>query len=98
GLVLVPRESAQESAVIRSIVLSAGVLALSSSAGATIFASSYVSSQTSGLVSGFGNPQAALGAPNGLTGVGTPYQGILSPFNPAYDPTDIVEIGGGGQL
>lgn len=76
----------------------AALLSLSAPTRAAIFASAYVPSQTTGLVSGFDNPQAALGAPSPLTGAGTSFQGILSPFNPAYEPKDIVEIGSNGQL
>lgn len=99
--VFVPRVPAQEQAVFKSYLrffVSTSFLVLPAQAGATVFASGYVPSQTSGLVSPFDNPAAAVGAPNGLTGVGTMFPSVLSPFNPAYEPKDIVKIGAGGQL
>ena len=78
--------------------VSLSFLVLPAQAGATVFASGYVPAQTSGLVSPFDNPSAAIGAPSGLTGVGTKSPSVLSPFNPAYEPKDIVKIGPGGQL
>jgi len=80
------------------VFVSSWFLVLPARAGATVFASAYVPAQTSGLVSPFDNPGAAVGGPNGLTGVGTKFLGVLSPFNPAYEPKDIVKIGPGGQL
>ncbi|HEY2588827.1 MAG TPA: hypothetical protein VGI81_24000 [Tepidisphaeraceae bacterium] len=41
----------------------------------------------------FQNPNAALGALNGDTTFGG-----LNPFNPAFDPSQIVIVGGGGDL
>lgn len=99
--VFVPRVSAQEQAVFKSyfrFIVSWSFLVLPAQAGATVFASGDVPSQTSGLVSPFDNPVAAVGAPSALTGVGTQFPSVLSPFNPAYEPKDIVKIGAGGQL
>ena len=69
-----------------------------SKASATVFASSVVANQSSGFVSPWTNPQAALGAPSLLNGVGTDFQSVLSPFNPNYEAKDLVEIAPGGQL
>jgi hypothetical protein len=44
--------------------------------------------------SGYTNASAALGAITGDTGYGY----ALNPFNPPYDPSQIVAIGAGGQL
>jgi hypothetical protein len=44
------------------------------------------------------NPNAALGAPAPLVSAGTIYQAVFSPFNPPFEPTDVVSIGTGGQL
>lgn len=99
--VFVPRVSAQEQAVFKSylrLFASWSFLVPPAHAGATVFASGDVASQTSGLVSPFDNPGAAVGAPSALTGVGTKFPSVLSPFNPAYEPKDIVKIGPGGQL
>lgn len=58
------------------------------------FADSVVAySQGSGVVSGYGNPNAALGAPTTFIG----YQNA-DPFNPPYRASDIVGIGTGGSL
>jgi len=58
------------------------------------FADSVVSySQGSGVISGFGNPNAALGAPTTFIG----YQNA-DPFNPPYQASDIVGVGTGGSL
>lgn len=72
--------------------------ALASRASATVFASGYVAGQTSGLDATWPNAQAAVGAPSRLNGVGGPFPGILSPFNPNYEASDIVQIDTGGQL
>jgi hypothetical protein len=58
------------------------------------FASSVVSyTQGGGVVAGYNNPNAALGAPTTFIG----YQNA-DPFNPPYQSSDIVEIGTGGSL
>ena len=41
---------------------------------------------------------SALGLPNGLIGVGTPFESILSPFNPPYEASQLLQIGPGGQI
>jgi len=74
------------------------ISAASIHANAAVFASGYVASQTSGLNSGYNDPTKALGGPTLMTDVGTSFQSVVSPFNPAYAGTDIVGIGGGGQL
>ena len=72
--------------------------AIASRATATVFASGYVANQTSGLDATWPNPLAAVGAPSPMNGTDSPYPGILSPFNPNYEASDIVEIDTGGQL
>ena len=72
--------------------------ALTASAGATVFASSYVPSLTSGLVSPWDDPTSALGPPRGINGVALGFPTVLSPYNPAFESQDIVEIASGGQL
>jgi len=47
----------------------------------------------SGVVSGYNHPSAALGAPTTFIG----YQNA-DPFNPPYQPSDIVGVGTGGSL
>jgi len=47
----------------------------------------------------YDNAQAALGAPDGLTGeTYAAWPNVLSPFNPAYEVDEIVQIGDGGSL
>lgn len=46
---------------------------------------------------GYTLPASALGVPARITGTG-PFDGVVSPFNPPYQPTDIVSIGEGGHL
>jgi hypothetical protein len=43
-------------------------------------------------------PSAAIGAPDGIVGVGSGYPGVLSPFNPGFQSSEVVVIGEGGQL
>ena len=64
-----------------------------------IFASEVVSYNPGATaVSGYTSSSAALGSPNGLTGQGTGYPGVVSVFNPPWDTNQIVSIGEGGQL
>jgi len=44
------------------------------------------------------DPSAALGSPDGMTGVEAGFPNVLSPFSPAYDVGQIVVIGEGGEL
>ena len=48
-------------------------------------------------VSGYTDPATSLGEPTRFTGVGV-FPGAVTPFNPAYMPTEIVSIGVGGSL
>lgn len=41
---------------------------------------------------------AALGLPDPLVGVGTPFVSVLSPFNPPYEDSQLLQIGPGGQI
>ena len=79
-------------------LLAAGVALGASVARGTVFASGVVGGQSSGFVSPWTNPEVALGAPSRLNGVGSQFQGVLSPFNANYEAADIVEINTGGQL
>jgi hypothetical protein len=45
----------------------------------------------------FDNPATALGAPNPIVGTGTG-AGVLSPFNGAFENTQLVAVGRGGSL
>ena len=78
--------------------MAARIGTFASRATATVFASGFVAGQTSGLDPTWPNAQAAVGAPSPMNGVGGPFPGILSPFNPNYEAADIVEIDTGGQL
>jgi len=77
----------------------AGFVAVSGThSNGAVFASAYDASQTSGLISGYDNAANALGGPTLVIEPGSPYQGILTPFDPPFEGTDLVGIGGGGQL
>lgn len=47
---------------------------------------------------GYTDPSAALGAPTTLTGAGFGFPGVVSPFNPPFEPQEVVQIGEGGHL
>jgi hypothetical protein len=86
--------------VFRSLILAAGLAGgvVATPVRATVFASNYVPSLTSGLVSPNNDPTAALGPPRGVNGVAAGFPGVLDPFNPAFEAQDIVELGAGGVL
>ncbi len=47
----------------------------------------------------YDNPLAALGSPDGLTGeTHAGWPNVLSPFSPAYEVDEVVQIGDGGSL
>lgn len=46
----------------------------------------------------YADPAAALGSPTRYTGVQFGFAGAVTPFNPPFDPGDIVSIGRGGSL
>jgi hypothetical protein len=48
--------------------------------------------------SGYNNPSAALGGLNPVTGTFGGSNFYLTPFDPAFEPSDLVEIGAGGSL
>jgi hypothetical protein len=86
--------------MLRLIGLSGVVgVAVSSAAVASPFATSW-----SNFVPGTGgsatysDPAAALGSPTRFTGVQFGFPGAVTPFNPPFDPGDIVSIGKGGSL
>ncbi|MBG79306.1 MAG: hypothetical protein CMJ39_01190 [Phycisphaerae bacterium] len=56
-------------------------------------------SHVSGLggAPGYDNPQTALGPPERFSGEGAA-PGVVSPFQPAWTPLEIVSIGAGGEL
>ncbi len=49
-----------------------------------------------GVPSGYTDPSSALGAPSQFTP--GPYGGPVDPFDPAYQPSQLVSIGAGGSL
>lgn len=53
--------------------------------------------QGDNVAASFSSPEAALGAPARTTGQGV-FPGVVSAFNPAYMPNEIVAIGEGGTL
>jgi hypothetical protein len=79
-------------------------LACASSAHAVSYASRVISYTPGSAPPTWSNPAAALGAASALTGenpAASNYFGfpnILSPFSPAYQGDEIVQIGEGGQL
>jgi hypothetical protein len=46
----------------------------------------------------YADPAAALGSPTRFTGVQFGFPGAVTPFNPPFDPGEIVSIGKGGSL
>lgn len=44
------------------------------------------------------NASAALGVPGAIVGSGSGFDAVLSPFNPHYESSEIVQIGAGGQI
>lgn len=77
------------------------VLALSAAsvASAAQFAAAVVSYAPGGAAGGgYDTPSAALGSPDGLTGEGFGFPNVLSPFSPAFESDELVQIGEGGQL
>ncbi|MBL9123561.1 MAG: PEP-CTERM sorting domain-containing protein [Planctomycetaceae bacterium] len=81
--------------------LVSGALATASTldAQAAQFAAAVVN-YTPGAAAGLGydNPTAALGSPDGLTGEGFGFPNVLSPFSPAFESDELVQIGEGGSL
>lgn len=45
-----------------------------------------------------GNPGAAVGSPERMTGEFYNFPSVVTPFNPAYGPDEVVSVGGGGSL
>lgn len=88
----------------RLFVAAAGAVFLLGSAvavHATDFASkviSYQAGNASVTNPTFTDPSAALGSPDGITGVKAGFPNVLSPFSPSYDIGQIVVIGEGGEL
>lgn len=64
------------------------------------YASTMVS-YTSGLVTNplyTASPHAALGAPERMTGEFFGADSVVTPFNPAFGPDELIAVGGGGSL
>ena len=51
-----------------------------------------------GATPGYDNPSVVLGPPEQMSGEGTEWESVVSPFSPAWGPDEIVSIGLGGQL
>lgn len=51
-----------------------------------------------GFSEGYTNPTVALGEPTRYTGESFGYPGAVTPFNPAFEPDEIVSVGAGGHL
>lgn len=51
-----------------------------------------------GVSEGFDDPLAALGEPTRFTGRIFGFPGAVTPFNPAFDPGELVTVGRGGEL
>lgn len=62
------------------------------------FASSVVSYISGSSNPDYRTPAAAVGAPDGITGLDFGFPSVVSPFSPAFDTSQIVQIGEGGQL
>ncbi len=84
--------------IVSTLGITLGLLAhahAASFAGAVV---DYTQGTPPPAASGLNNPAVALGAPAAIVSPGSPYQAIFSPFNPAFEASDIVAIGTGGQL
>jgi len=46
----------------------------------------------------YNDPNAVLGKPGDIVGVGSGFEGVFSPFNPHYESSELTGIGFGGQL
>lgn len=51
-----------------------------------------------GVAPGYDNPARALGEPTRFTGAVAGFPGCVTPFNPAFEATELVSIGAGGSL
>lgn len=51
-----------------------------------------------GVSEGYDDPLAALGEPTRYTGRIFGFPGAVTPFNPAFDPGELVTVGRGGEL
>src|SRR5882672_7423234 len=86
---------------MRAIALTA-VCLLSVSPATSAFASSFASevvSYTAGTnaTPGYDDPNTALGSPRRVNG-SPPFESGLTPFNAAYEASDVVSVGTGGSL
>jgi len=82
---------------------SLALAALPSFTRAGAFASGVMSYTPGGADARFTTPQAALGAPDGVSGENPAaanfgFANVLSPFSPAFQSDEIVQIGEGGQI
>lgn len=67
-------------------------------AGAGVYGTSVESyAPGTGVNPAYTDSSAALGEPTRFTGVGI-YPGVVTPFNPAYLTSEVVQVGRGGQL
>ena len=81
-----------------AVLAAAATLALAGSASAAVFADRVVSYDPGDARPDLRDATAALGAPSPVVGAGTAFAGRLSPFNPHFEPGEVVQIGVGGQL
>jgi len=82
----------------RSVVAALSAAVVASHAGAGVYGSSLESySAGTGLNPAYTDSNAALGEPTRFTGVGI-FPGAVTPFNPAYLTSEVVQVGRGGHL
>lgn len=97
---LLPRLS-DHGAIAHGLLVGCAALSVNIAAravGQDEFASSVISyAPGSNAATGYTNPLSALGAPELLTGEGID-PSVVTPFQPAFLPSEIVSIGAGGQL
>lgn len=88
---------ADRSASAYVILFAAAAIVLAACAGPAraeaVFASSYTSYTPGSISASYQNPAAALGKPNPVSGLYA-----LTPFNAAFQPSDLVGVGPGGSL
>lgn len=83
---------------MRSKAIATALMLMAGSAGAAEFATSVVSYSPGTYAGSLTTTSAAVGAPGAIVGAGSGFDSILSPFNPHYEPSQIVGIGKGGHL
>lgn len=78
--------------------LAAGVVGAPAAFAFSPYATSVMSYDAGSNPDGVTDAANALGAPERITSDGTPFEGVVTPFNPAFGSDEIVTVGFGGHL